>query len=70
MITGLEVAPCGIGDVFGGRMWFCVKPDNPREVARFCTKRECEQYIRKEHHSDHHLLKVLRNTHGRAFIYA
>ena len=70
MNTRLEVVPCGIGDVFGGRMWFCVKPDNTREVARFCTKRECEQSIRKEHHSDPYLLKVLRNTHGRAFIYA
>lgn len=70
MITKFEVVPCGIGDVFGGRMWFCVKPDAPREVAYFSTKRECEQYIRKEHNSDSYLLNVLRNTHGRAFICA
>ena len=65
-----EVVPCGIGDVFGGRMWFCVKPNNPHEVVYFDTKQKCEQYIRKYHNSDPHLLKVLRNTHGRSIIYA
>jgi hypothetical protein len=70
MNTNLKIAQCGISDVVGGRMWFCVKPDNPRKVERFYTKRECEAYIRKEHNSNPYLLKELRNTHGRAFIYA
>lgn len=65
-----EVVPCGIGDVCNGRMWFCVKPNNPHEVVYFDTKQKCEQYIRKYHNSDPHLLKVLRNTHGRSIIYA
>lgn len=59
----------GLVPVVGGMMWVSITPDASDSV-HFWKKKQCEQYIRKEHHSDPRLLKVLRNTHGRAFIYA
>ena len=70
MITRLEVAPCGIVDVFGGRMWFCVSPGK-MESEYFWTKKKCEKFVRDSFSgSDRkYLLAKLRECKGKAMLY-
>jgi hypothetical protein len=64
------IAFAGLGDVVGGRLWYCVEPTF-RETVWFGTKKECEAYIRKNFtgHIKKEILGQLWSVKGRAIIY-
>lgn len=65
------IAYVGLGDVWGGKMWFCVTPDG-KDSNIFWTKKECEKYIRSTFNGNDkkYLLSALKESKGRAFSYA
>ena len=65
------VAYVGLGDVVGGKMWFCVNKTKGMNMVWFWTKKECEKYIRDSFSGDDkkYLLKKLSERKGRAYTY-
>ena len=41
------IAYAGLRDVWGGKMWFCIKSEEDHESEVFWTKKECIDYVRK-----------------------
>lgn len=72
-----SVCYVGLVDVCGGKMWYCVtaKKDLEKYAGSqslyFCTKKECENYIRKNHTGEmkKYLLGKLKERKGRACWY-
>lgn len=61
------IAYTGLGDVVGGKMWFCIERENTTESCWFWTKKECLDYIRKTFSGDtkKYLLRQLDAIKGR-----
>ncbi len=62
----------GLGDVEGGKLWFCVANRYTNEMVWFERKKGCEKHIRQNFGGRlrNAMLNDLRNTKGRAWIYA
>lgn len=62
----------GLGDVVGGKLWYCISHQDTYEVTWFGRKTQCERYIRM--HFDGQLKKALlsdlKKFKGRAFVCA
>ena len=68
----IKITFAGLGDVVGGRLWFCVDPYCFSRKVWFYTKKECEFYIRNTFtgNTKKNLLNQLAKAKGRAKICA
>lgn len=65
-----NVAFTGLGDVVGGKLWFCIRSVSDIGIIGFNTKNECERYIKDNFQGDikKTLLSELKERKGRAYV--